>query len=266
MRILFVDDEPAIRETMPAILSAHGFTVDVAGNVPEALQFINRTQYDVLISDLNIGEPGDGFTVVSAMRRTQPDCRNIILTGYPGFETALQAIRNQVDDYLIKPTRIDQLIEAVEREPSPAHTAVKVKPLAVILREHRQEIVDRVVQFMKDHHVGAQTLTDEERTDHLPALIDEIVEGLESHGRLIDRPMTPAVEHGRLRYAQRYSLTELVDDNLALDVTIYDIIQENLLAVDLSSLLPALKTINETLDARLKESLNAFLDVARKAA
>jgi hypothetical protein len=82
----------------------------------------------------------------------------------------------------------------------------------------------------------------------------------------MDRPMTPAVEHGRLRYAQRYSLTELVDDNLALDVTIYDIIQENLLAVDLSSLLPALKTINEALDTRLKESLNAFLDVAQKAA
>src|SRR5256885_5594034 len=52
---------------------------------------------DVLISDLNIGEDGDGFLVVSAMRHVQPGCTNFILTGYPAFETALQAIHNQVE-------------------------------------------------------------------------------------------------------------------------------------------------------------------------
>jgi ActR/RegA family two-component response regulator len=39
--------------------------------------------FDVLISDLNIGHPADGFVVVSAMRRTQPDTLTFILTGYP---------------------------------------------------------------------------------------------------------------------------------------------------------------------------------------
>ena len=67
-------------------------------------------QFDVLISDLNIGQPGDGFTVVSAMRRSQPACITLILTGYPGFDTALEAIRSQVDDYLIKPAAIPTLI------------------------------------------------------------------------------------------------------------------------------------------------------------
>jgi YesN/AraC family two-component response regulator len=40
------------------------------------------------------------------MRRTKPDCVNLILTGYPAFETALEAIRNQVDDYIVKPAEI----------------------------------------------------------------------------------------------------------------------------------------------------------------
>lgn len=102
-RILFADDEPGIRMTLPLILTREGFEVSVAGTVPEALAFINRDQFDVLLADLNIGERGDGFTLISAMRRVQPGAVTLILTGYPDFETALQAIRNQVDDYLTKP-------------------------------------------------------------------------------------------------------------------------------------------------------------------
>ena len=67
--ILFVDDEPSIRTTLPAILTSFGFSVTSAATVPEALNLIANHQFDVLISDLNIGNPADGFTVVSAMRR-----------------------------------------------------------------------------------------------------------------------------------------------------------------------------------------------------
>jgi len=85
VRILFVDDEEAIRITLSAVLSKHGYQVDVAATVGEALSRITSDRFDVLIADLNVGQPGDGFTVVSAMRRTQPDCVTFILTGYPAF-------------------------------------------------------------------------------------------------------------------------------------------------------------------------------------
>jgi DNA-binding response OmpR family regulator len=68
-RILFVDDESNIRLTLPAILRNEGFDVSVASSVLEAIDAIQHFQFDILLSDLNIGEPGDGFTVVSAMRR-----------------------------------------------------------------------------------------------------------------------------------------------------------------------------------------------------
>src|ERR1041385_5545894 len=112
--ILFVDDEPGIRATLPAILSGFGFDVTVAATVPEALGLIASRQFDVLISDLNIGQPGDGFTVVSAMRRTQPEVRTFILTGYPDFKSALEAIRQQVVDYFTKPTDVRKLVETLK--------------------------------------------------------------------------------------------------------------------------------------------------------
>ena len=112
-RVLFVDDEPSIRLTLPPVLQESGFEVHVSESVSDALFEINTNPYDVLISDLNIGEEGDGFLVVSAMRHIQPKCTNFILTGYPAFETALQAIQNQVDDYLVKPVEIESLVKSV---------------------------------------------------------------------------------------------------------------------------------------------------------
>src|SRR5689334_13779191 len=103
LRVLFVDDEASIRETLPAILSSHGFSVTAVGTVAEAIAKISQEKFDILLADLNIGQPADGFTVVSAMRRIQPSARTFILTGYPDFSTALEAIKRQVDDYLLKP-------------------------------------------------------------------------------------------------------------------------------------------------------------------
>ena len=115
-RLLFVDDEESIRLTLPPLLQTEGFEVRVAANVPEALIEINSHQFDVLITDLNISEQGDGFLVVSAMRHLQPRCVNLILTGYPALETAVQAIRCQVDEYLMKPSDVDSLVTTINQK------------------------------------------------------------------------------------------------------------------------------------------------------
>jgi DNA-binding NtrC family response regulator len=112
-RILFVDDEPNIRLTLPPILEQHGFEVTAAGTVAEALTKIDASPFDVLISDLNVGENGDGFRVVSAMRERQPACITMILTGYPAFESAVEALRHRVDDYVVKPVDVDSLVSSL---------------------------------------------------------------------------------------------------------------------------------------------------------
>ena len=115
-RLLFVDDEEGIRATLPAILERRGYQVRVAATVPEALSEMRNHKFDVLVSDLNIGEDGNGFTVIRAMRKTHPNCVAILLTGYPAFETVVQAIEDEVDGYLVKPADIDSLVGTIERK------------------------------------------------------------------------------------------------------------------------------------------------------
>jgi DNA-binding NtrC family response regulator len=112
-KLLFVDDEPSIRVTLPPILRKAGFEVAVAESVTAALQRINAERFDCLVTDLNICKPSDGLEVASGMRESQPGCAIFILTGYPGFDSAVQAIRVPVDDYLIKPVDLDTLITRI---------------------------------------------------------------------------------------------------------------------------------------------------------
>ena|SRR5437868_179305 len=115
-RVLFVDDEDSIRATLPLILKSRGFDVSVAATVSEAVQSIRQHDFDVLLSDLNIGEEGDGYTVARAIREANPRSVTIILTGYPAFETAVQGIREGIDDYVVKPADIDALVTTMEQK------------------------------------------------------------------------------------------------------------------------------------------------------
>jgi DNA-binding response OmpR family regulator len=270
VRVLFVDDENVIRLTLPPILEEHGYVVDVAEAVPEALAKIISQTYDVLIADLNIGQPGDGFTIASAMRRTQPNCINFILTGYPAFETALRTIRQQVDDYLVKPSEIKTLITSLEnklREREP-HGALGFKRLATILRESVEQITVKAVHKMKvDSQLSRFRLADSQRATGIVEMIRSVAEGLESPDcQIPDTIMRPAREHGKLRRKQGYSVPDLVEETRLIDDSIYEFVEENLLHLDVSRLIPDLRQVNNTLERQLRHAIEAHTAKVKRAA
>jgi CheY-like chemotaxis protein len=109
-RLLFVDDEPGIRETLAIILRRYGFAVTLAATVSEALNEIQTQEFGLLLCDLNIEGENDGFEVIRAMRAANPHCVTIILTGYPMEESAEEGIQLGIDDYIAKPARVDVLV------------------------------------------------------------------------------------------------------------------------------------------------------------
>jgi len=96
-RLLLVDDNQALLITLRLVLEHNGFEVVSAANVNEALKFIGSQTFDVLLSDLHMPQPGDGLTVVSAMRNTNPKAVTLIFSAYPEMQQATAAILKQAD-------------------------------------------------------------------------------------------------------------------------------------------------------------------------
>jgi DNA-binding response OmpR family regulator len=258
-RLLFVDDEPTILMTLSVILGKSGFEVTTAATVPEALDLIGKNQYEVLLSDLNIGEPGDGFTVVSAMRRLQPQASTFILTGYPDFASALLAIRNQVDDYFTKPTNPSALIETIQKQlagPRMEHRPRTLRRVTDVLRENEQDICDRWLQAVEENaDLSRIELTRTERTDHVPSVLASLIGRVEGDG---EGGVKAAEKHGQTRYRQGYSIPQVVVEARLLQRTITATVQSHLLGVDLSTLIADLIEIGEGLASFLEISIRAY--------
>jgi YesN/AraC family two-component response regulator len=262
-RVLFVDDEPSIVLTMPAILKMHGFDVIAVSTVNEALTKITSAQFDVLISDLNIGEPGDGFVVVGAMRRTQPRCVTIILTGFPGFEAAMEAIRRQVDDFLIKPAPIPTLIRLIQEKlenPRPRKQSSNER-LSRILSDNKYEIALRALTEMKtDPLLGALTITDEQRTELIQQELAELATMLDSNDEEVPaKSIMQCSEERMKRYRQGYSIPLFAKYVRLLQRAIYDVVNENLMLLNLSFFMHDLKKLNDILGYQLECTLTAYL-------
>jgi len=112
-KLLLVDDDPSLLMTLRMVLERNGFEVATAKNVNEALKLIGAQEFDVLLSDLHMPDPGDGLTVVSAMRHANPRAVTLIFSGYPAMKEAAAAILGQADGILVKPLGVEQLVSTI---------------------------------------------------------------------------------------------------------------------------------------------------------
>src|SRR3984957_801140 len=228
-RVLLVDDDEAVLDMMSQSLKAKGFEVVAVGGVTDALKCIATEQFDVLITDLHMPNPGDGFTVISAMRHSQPDALTMLLSGYPDTKSAMEAIILEADEIVVKPIEVKRLAELV-RERLSTQKPVGRQPkerVSEILQRCSQIIVrDWLARVKEARELNHLALRDDERTGHLPKLIQDLVLRL-------NRPITgspqdsdaacsaAAVNHGELRYAQGYTPEMLGTESGILHATLF---------------------------------------------
>src|SRR5580704_10903683 len=137
-KVLLVDDNDQFREMMQVLLEARNFEVVSASSVTEALGQIVSQAFDVLITDLHMPEPGDGFAVVTAMRHIQPNVLNLVCSGYPDVQKSMAAILLQADEVLVKPFDVEQLPKLInKRRPTskPSPTPAKEKVASILDRD-----------------------------------------------------------------------------------------------------------------------------------
>ncbi len=176
-----MDDDESIRQTLPSILTAEGFDCITVATVSEAISEISRQTFDILLSDLNIGEPGDGFIVVGALRRAKPQARTYILTGYPDFASALEAVRCQVDHYLVKPVNIPTLVKTLKTQTTrPRRSGPHDKRASTVIQENTATIIESCAREIDRNPQFARIdLPKNERIDHLPGLLRQLVNRLD---------------------------------------------------------------------------------------
>jgi len=272
-RVLLVDDDSAILAMMSQALERKGFEVVAASSVTEALRRIAAQGFDVLITDLHMPSPGDGFTVVSAMRHSQPNALTMLVSGYPDVQSAMAAIFLEADEIVVKPFEIGRFIDLVREKVvhrKPTKRVDKERVGAILLRCTTGIVEAWSARAKRSTELSLVPLSDEERTGHLPKLVEDLALRLSTPGPTDQDSdamfSAAAVAHGKLRYQQGYTPAMLVHESRILQVTIFGTLQSNLNSLDFSLLLPDVMTIADEVDAQLTQSMDSYMKAMWKSA
>ena len=248
------------RDSLNEVLEHEGFEVFSAATVNDALKLIGSQTFDVLLSDLHMPDPGDGLTVVSAMRHSNPKAVTLISSGYPDLEEAAAAILLQADQILVKPLATKALVKTIRQRLKEGVSPPRVSDnVANILHYHRPS--DR-----SQAHAGGQREAQLpfRWTRHAPSfarLVQRIGPSLRYPLPMGTRALTSraAVRHGLNRRKQGYTAAMLVEESRMLQVSIFQTLQDNLHRVDFSSLLIGVMAIADEVDSQLAQAMTSYV-------
>jgi two-component system response regulator AtoC len=139
-RVLVVEDEAYVRDSLVEILRSRGFEASPAGSAAEALEHVARTPVDVVLSDLRM--PGaDGLELVRQMQIAAPDVPVVILTGHGNVPSAVECLKAGASDYILKPAEPEALEVALERALEGRALRREVRHLRTAVADEAEEAV-----------------------------------------------------------------------------------------------------------------------------
>ncbi len=106
--VLVVDDEPGIRTALRANFLRHGWRVETASGVREAIRNLDGNEFDLVVTDIRMPD-GSGMEVMRSVRQSSPGTAVILLTAYGTVPDAVNAMRDGALDYLVKPISFEKL-------------------------------------------------------------------------------------------------------------------------------------------------------------
>jgi len=124
--LLVVDDEPVARQSLTDILRLEGYTVNSVPNGQAAVEYVRTHPVELIIVDLRM--PGmDGLEVVQVINQISPETEVILLTAFGSTESAVQALRLRIHDYLLKPVPPAQVMNSVKKGLSRREARLKMR-------------------------------------------------------------------------------------------------------------------------------------------
>jgi DNA-binding NtrC family response regulator len=156
-KVLIVEDEAVVRESVRDWLVEDGYEVDVAENGEEALKKIKKEEFGVIVLDLKL--PGiDGLQVFEQAKELKPETKGVIITAYPSKETKEKAKRLGLMDYLAKPFKVEDLEKLITKALGEVEKKVGKKHLWLELGAVSYRLCDR--NYECGHCAFAQDIQD----------------------------------------------------------------------------------------------------------
>ena len=142
LRILLVDDDELITESLSMLLESEGYQIDVAHEVKEAIDKSYENDYNLALLDIKLPD-GEGTSLLKKLHETSPKTIKIMLTGYPILENAVTSLNDGADAYLIKPVDLGKLLKTIKdkiQEQKAVETATE-ESIAVFLQARTKKLL-----------------------------------------------------------------------------------------------------------------------------
>jgi two-component system, NtrC family, response regulator HydG len=127
-RILVVDDEDSVRDSLHRALARQGHSADESPGVQSAMRKLGEGPFDLLLTDIRLKD-GSGLDLVEQARRAHPAMRIVVMTAFGSVNVAVDAMRLGADDFLEKPFRMEAVLNRVERTLEAARLSRRVERL-----------------------------------------------------------------------------------------------------------------------------------------
>ena len=127
-RILVVDDERSIRNTLKEILEYEKFEVDVAEDGFEALEKLEKNRFDLVLCDIKMPKM-DGLEVLDKIHKLDPDATVVMISGHGTIETAVEAIKKGAYDFISKPLDLNRLLITIRNATDKTRLVTEAKVL-----------------------------------------------------------------------------------------------------------------------------------------
>lgn len=124
-KILIVDDEPRILLLLQGLLKTNGYVVETARDGNAALEIVKKGDVEITLTDLRMA-PMDGMTLFREIHALYPEMPVILLTAYASVDTAIEAMKSGIFDFITKPFKVDEMVACIKR----AEASIKVPSAA----------------------------------------------------------------------------------------------------------------------------------------
>jgi two-component system OmpR family response regulator len=161
MRILLVEDHPELAKQIASRIEDAGFNLDKADRIEEAVAALDERVYSLALLDRRLPD-GDGLSLISHIRKRQPEMRVLMLTALDAIDSRIEGLEAGADDYLTKPFNLDEMVARIRahlrRHKSEEAPLIKIGAMIFDLSLHTVSIGNRPVLFLRRELALLETL------------------------------------------------------------------------------------------------------------